>query len=60
MTFSVFQIENNCEKVLGTIWAEGESQARQVALDVYPPELVRLVQVKAVEMRELPFRLPDA
>lgn len=60
MTFIVLSIENEREKVVGTIWADGEAQARLMATNIYEPKTDDLIRVKQVERRELPFRLPQA
>jgi hypothetical protein len=59
MTFSVVTVENEREKVVGTIWAEGEAQAQLVASNIYQPSQDRFVTVRLSEQRELPLRLPD-
>ena len=59
MTYAVVAIENEREKILGTIWAEGEAQARLMASNVYQPVHEESIRVKPAELREIPFRLPD-
>ena len=60
MTFTVVTVSDNRERMLGTIWAAGESEAEQVASSLFPdhgesrPE--RLV-VRRAEEREIPLRL---
>ena len=60
MTFTVVTISDNRERMLGTIWAAGESEAQQMASSLFPdsgeakPE--RLV-VRRAEEREIPLRL---
>jgi hypothetical protein len=59
MTFVVLSVENEREKVLGTIWADGESQARLMASNVYQPTRDDSIRVKQIEQRELPLRIPQ-
>ena len=60
MTFTVLTVSENRERMLGTIWAAGESEAEQMASSLFPqisesnPE--RLV-VRRAEEREIPLRL---
>jgi hypothetical protein len=60
MTFTVVTVSENRERMLGTIWAAGESDAQQMASTLFPesgesrPE--RLV-VRRAEEREIPLRL---
>ena len=60
MTFTVVTVSDNRERMLGTIWAAGESEAEQMASSLFPangeatPE--RLV-VRRAEEREIPLRL---
>jgi hypothetical protein len=60
MTFTVVTVSDNRERMLGTIWAAGESDAQQIASSLFPdkgeaaPE--RLV-VRRAEEREIPLRL---
>lgn len=58
MTFSVVAVENEREKVVGTIWADGEAQAKMIASNVYPSTGENDVWVRPTELREIPFRLP--
>jgi hypothetical protein len=60
MTFTVVTVAENRERVLGTIWADGESDAQQVASSLFegdgnarPEGLV----VRRSEEREIPLRL---
>lgn len=60
MTFSVIAVQDKREKVVGTIWAEGEAQARLVASNVYPAQQsADSIQIRPTDQRELPFRLPN-
>ena len=60
MTFALITVGDNREKIVGTIWADGESDAQQMASSLFPengdsrPE--RLV-VRRAEEREIPLRL---
>ena len=60
MTFTVVTVSENRERMLGTIWADGESDAQQMASSLFSeggesqPE--RLV-VRRAEAREIPLRL---
>ena len=60
MTFIVLSVENEREKVVGTIWADGEAQARLMATNVYHPARDDSIRVKQIEQRELPLRIPQA
>ena len=60
MTFTVLTVSENRERMLGTIWAAGESDAKQTAsslfeasADAKPEQLV----VRRAEEREIPLRL---
>jgi hypothetical protein len=60
MTFAVVTVAENRERVIGTIWADAESDAQQMATSLFqarqqtPAE--RLV-VRRAEEREIPLRL---
>jgi hypothetical protein len=60
MTFTVVTVSENRERTLGTIWADGEVDAQQMASTLFPegadarPE--RLV-VRRAEEREIPLRM---
>ena len=60
MTFTVVTVSDNRERMLGTIWASGESDAQQMASTLFPdngePRSDRLV-VRRAEEREIPLRL---
>jgi hypothetical protein len=60
MTFVVLSVENEREKVVGTIWADGEAQARLMVSNIYQPARDDSIRVKQVEQRELPLRIPQA
>jgi len=59
MTFTVVTVSENRERTLGTIWANGESDAEQMASSLFPdtsePRPERLV-VRRAEEREIPLR----
>ena len=60
MTFTVVTVSGNRERLLGTIWAAGESEAEQMATSLFPqdsePNPERLV-VRRAEEREIPLRI---
>ena len=60
MTFTVVAVENEREKVVGTIWAEGEAQAHLIASNVYQQHPENRIRIKQAEQREIPLRLPEA
>jgi hypothetical protein len=59
MTFTVVTVQENRERMLGTIWAQGESDAQQMASSLFEqgtdPKHDRLV-VRRAEEREIPLR----
>jgi hypothetical protein len=59
MTFAVIDISENREKVVGTIWASGETEAQQVASSLFhdkaPSEEERHI-VRRADEREIPLR----
>jgi hypothetical protein len=59
MTFTVVTVQDNRERMLGTIWAQAESDARQMASSLFEqgaePNPDRLV-VRRAEEREIPLR----
>ena len=60
MTFKVVcTSENNERKVLGTVWASEETQARAVASALWEAHSDRLTIRKSDEDRELPLHLPN-
>jgi hypothetical protein len=60
MTFSVIAVQDKRERVVGTIWAEGEAQARLVASNVYPAQQsAESIQIRPTDQREVPLRLPN-
>ena len=60
MTFAVVTVAENRERVVGTIWADGESDAQQMASSLFQtepdPHRERLV-VRRAEEREIPLRV---
>lgn len=59
MTFTLLTVAENRERIVGTIWADGESDARQMASSLFqdsdkPGE--KLLVRRAAE-REIPLRL---
>jgi len=60
MTFAVVTVAENRERVIGTIWANGESDAEQIATSLFQPDpeprRERLI-VRCAEDREIPLRL---
>ena len=60
MTFAVVQVAENRERVVGMIWADGESDAQQVATSVIRPVEQQSADrwlVRRAEEREIPFRI---
>ena len=59
MTFAIVTIAEKPERVVGTIWAEGELDAQQMATSLFQetPEMLpeRLI-VRRAEEREIPLR----
>jgi hypothetical protein len=62
MTFAVVTVAENRERVVGTIWADGESDAQQIASSLFQsepePYRERLV-VRRAEEREIPLRVTN-
>jgi hypothetical protein len=62
MTFAVVRITENRERVVGTIWADGESEAQQMATSVLesaPETQPERWTVRRSEGREIPLRMTD-
>lgn len=60
MTFAVVNIAESRERVVGTIWANGESDAQQMASSLFQGESESQrdsVVVRRAEEREIPLRL---
>lgn len=59
MTFVVVAKGTEREKVVGTIWAEGEQQAQVLASTVCRCQPDESICIRPAEVREIPLRLPD-
>jgi len=58
MTFSVILLENDKpKKIIGTIWANEETQASALAHDLCQGQEGQIAVRKCSEDREIPFRL---
>ena len=66
MTFAVISVAENREKIIGTIWANGETEAEQIASSLFAdriaPQAGSLAEaerriVRRAEGREIPFRV---
>jgi len=58
MTFSVILLENDKpNKVIGTIWANAETQASALARDLCQGQQGQIAVRKCSEDREIPFKL---
>jgi hypothetical protein len=56
MTFTVIESGGGSERVIGTIWANAESEAQTIAADlIHVPENEQLV-LRRAEERELPMK----
>lgn len=59
VTFSVINVAENRERVVGTIWAAAETEAQQMAASLFDesanPQNERLV-LRPSEPREIPLR----
>ena len=60
MTFALVTVGDNRERIVGTIWADGESDAQQIATSIFPEtseeKRERLV-LRRAEEREIPLRM---
>jgi len=59
MTFAIVTIAEKPERVVGMIWAEGESEAQQVATSLFQETAEKLPErliVRRAEEREIPLR----
>ena len=56
MTFAVIDNANGNEKVVGTIWASAESEARLIASDLVPAPQNEHVVIRRAEEREIPMK----
>lgn len=57
MTFSVMVITEDQQRVVGTLWADDETRARDLAPAVCTCREGERVTVRRTENREIPFRL---
>ena len=57
MTFAVIQVGNGNEKVVGTIWANAESEAQTIFSDLLHAPDPQQVVLRRAEERELPMKL---
>ena len=60
MTFALVTVAENRERVIGTIWADGESDAQQMAISLLQKEAETPAErlfVRRAEEREIPLRL---
>ena len=56
MTFRIVSVNEAQEQVVGTVWADAESQAEALAASLFGAS-ERAVRVKRVEDREIPMRV---
>jgi hypothetical protein len=56
MTFSVIELGGGSEKVVGTIWANAESEARTFATDLLHVTESENVVLRRSEEREIPMK----
>jgi hypothetical protein len=59
MTFVVVAKGASQEKVVGTIWADGEQQAQDVASTVCTCQPDESIQLRRGEIREIPLKLAN-
>ena len=59
MTFVVVAKGESREKVVGTIWADGEQQARDIARTVCTCAPDESIHLRLSEIRELPLKIPE-
>jgi hypothetical protein len=60
MTFAVVNVADKRERVIGTIWADGETDAQQMARSLFQTEAEARPEqliVRRAEEREIPLRL---
>jgi hypothetical protein len=63
MTFAVISVAENREKIIGTIWASGETEAQQVASSLFTqgaaphPESDKRILRRAEQQWEIPLRM---
>ena len=59
MTFAVVSVGKEQEKVVGTIWAQEESQAQLIASSLCSQGPNETVVVRRTEDREIPLKLSN-
>jgi hypothetical protein len=59
MTFAVVSVANETEKVVGTIWANAESEAHEIATNLVSSQAHETVIVRRAEETEIPFKLSN-
>ena len=62
MTFAVVSVAENRERIIGTIWASGETEAQQMASSLFPEKPSETQSEKRVVRRaeqewEIPLRV---
>ena len=55
MTFSVVQVENGRTRIIGTIWAGEESDARAIASNVIQADDPQSIVIRRTEQSEVPM-----
>ena len=56
MTFAVIDKGNGSEKIVGTIWASAESEARTIATDLLQNPQNQDVVIRRAEESEIPMK----
>ena len=56
MTFAVIDNADGDEKIVGTIWASAESDARMMASDLMSAPQYEHVVIRRAEEREIPMK----
>ena len=59
MTFSLMLIKDDQPRVIGTLWANNEANARSLANEFRPCPETEQLRICRTEDREIPFRLAD-
>lgn len=58
MTFAVVQVGGGgTEKIVGTIWASGESEAERIICDLHDTSERESLVIRRAEEREIPMRM---
>jgi hypothetical protein len=60
MTFSVVQIEEGTQRIVGTVWANDESGARALAPVFFPSDVESNLSIQRDDDREIPLRMDAA